>query len=92
MSCNRNREWKLSINILVILISFISGCSGPQIKINAADAMFSNNPVKKVAIIAEGSVYYDVIWGETPKFGLEESKKAVEILVSDTKEIFLKKG
>jgi len=54
--------------------------------------MFSNNPVKKVAIIAEGSVYYDVIWGETPKFGLEESKKAVEILVSDTKEIFLKKG
>jgi len=80
--------------VLFVLISIsmflIAGCS--NLKIRASNAMYESNPVKKIAVVAEGRVFYPSPGRTEYLLALEDSKKASEALLAQTKDVFAKKG
>ena len=77
--------------VTVITLILVTGCAS-KVKIRASDAMFSNNPMNKIAVFAEGKVN----WPRMGKGGsvliLPYCKKATENSLVATKQLLSKKG
>jgi hypothetical protein len=81
----------VSLSVTICFILIITGCGG-KVTVRSADSLYINNPIKDVAVIAEGKVYYPRVGGKEAALGLAESKKALEILIAQTKREFEEKN
>jgi hypothetical protein len=69
-----------------------SGCGG-GVKIRAADKMLTANPVKNIAIIGGGKVFYPShAAGEEGLLCVAQSKECLSILLTQAKEALVQKG
>ena len=85
------KKQKLLLCVFISILMFlISGCGG--LKIRASDAMYKSNPVEKIALVAESRVFWPSPSRTEYLLNIEDSKKALEALLAQTKDVFAEKG
>ncbi len=80
----------ISLVMFIALTLLISGCVG--VRIRASDSMMQENSIEKIAILATGRVEWPRMAGKEPVLGMTENKKALDAVVSWTKNVLSKKG
>jgi hypothetical protein len=94
MEDNKMSYKKVFVLSIIVCGLFVSACSS-KVSIRASDSMFKENPVKKIAVIAEGKVQWPGLGGfkvNPALLGLQESKEALATHLPQTKDVFTKKG